>query len=229
MAYVYRHIRIDTNMPFYIGISNTNDEYKRAYATYDRNTQWKRITNKTKFEVEILIEGLTWEEAQAKEREFISLYGRRDLKTGTLCNLTNGGEGFDGYKLSDAARQKMSNSQKGNTNWKNRVVTEEMKRKISLANTGKKRTEEQKLYKRLKYSGVNSANYGQKYSEERKRKISESRYKRPILQYDLDGNFIKEWSSKKECAKNGYNESNIWKCCNGLGKTHKKCIWKYKI
>jgi hypothetical protein len=31
MAYIYRHIRIDTNMPFYIGISNTNDEYKRAY------------------------------------------------------------------------------------------------------------------------------------------------------------------------------------------------------
>ena len=229
MAYVYRHIRLDTNMPFYIGISNTNDEYKRAYSTYYRSTQWKRITNKSKFEVEILIEELTWEEAQVKEREFISLYGRRDLKTGTLCNLTNGGEGFDGYKLSDAARQKMSKSQKGNTNWKNRVVTDEMRRRISLANTGKKRTEEQKLYKRLKYSGVNSANYGQKYSEERKRKISESKYKRPILQYDIDGNFIKEWSSKKECAKNGFNEANIWKCCNGLGKTHRKCIWKYKI
>ena len=59
MAYIYRHIRIDTNMPFYIGISNTNDEYKRAYSTYDRSTQWKRITNKTEFEVEILIEDLT--------------------------------------------------------------------------------------------------------------------------------------------------------------------------
>ena len=35
MAYLYRHIRLDKNEPFYIGIgSNELNNYKRAYLTY---------------------------------------------------------------------------------------------------------------------------------------------------------------------------------------------------
>lgn len=229
MAYVYRHIRLDKNEPFYIGISSIENNYKRAYAKYDRSIQWKRIANKSEYEVEILFDNLTWDEAQNKEREFISLYGRRDLKTGTLCNLTDGGDGVDGYKLTEETRRKMSKSQMGNKNWLNRITTEETRRKISEGNKGKKRTEEHKKGMSLIFSGVNNPNYGKKYSEERRKQISDSKFKRPILQYDLDGNLIKEWSSKKEAMKQGYSEANIWRCCNNKLKTHKKCIWKYKI
>lgn len=31
MAYIYRHIRLDANEPFYIGISKSNTNYKRAF------------------------------------------------------------------------------------------------------------------------------------------------------------------------------------------------------
>jgi len=92
---VYRHIRLDTNQPFYIGIGKTE---KRAYAKHQRNKHWHSIVNKHGYKVQIMLDDLTWEEAQQKEREFIQLYGRADLGLGTLANLTNGGDGVLGYK-----------------------------------------------------------------------------------------------------------------------------------
>lgn len=87
---VYRHIRLDKNIPFYIGIGKDTN---RPYNKKDRSNFWKSIIGKTKYIVEILFDNLTKEQAIEKEKEFIKLYGRIDLKTGTLCNMTCGGEG----------------------------------------------------------------------------------------------------------------------------------------
>jgi len=87
---VYRHIRIDKNVPFYIGIGKSSN---RAYDKRNRSAFWKRIINKSDYLVEILFEGLSKSKAIDKEIEFINLYGRIDLKNGTLCNMTKGGEG----------------------------------------------------------------------------------------------------------------------------------------
>jgi len=87
---VYRHIRLDKNIPFYIGIGK---DINRPYNKKDRSIFWKSIINKTEYTTEILFENLTKEQAIDKEVEFIELYGRVDLKTGTLCNMTCGGEG----------------------------------------------------------------------------------------------------------------------------------------
>lgn len=95
MSYLYRHIRLDKNEPFYIGISYNNDEnYNRANTKHKNkhNVFWNNITNKTDYRVEILLDNLSWEEACKKEIEYIKLYGRRDLGLGTLVNLTDGGE-----------------------------------------------------------------------------------------------------------------------------------------
>ena len=93
---VYRHIRNDKNMPFYIGIGK---DTSRPYNKRSRSKFWKSIISKTEYTVEILFEDLTKEQAIEKEVEFIELYGRVDLKTGTLCNMTCGGEGTG--KLND--------------------------------------------------------------------------------------------------------------------------------
>jgi len=93
---VYRHIRLDKNMPFYIGIGKN---INRPYNKKDRSTFWKSIIGKTEYIVEILFDNLTKDQAITKEIEFIELYGRIDLKTGTLCNMTCGGEGTG--KLND--------------------------------------------------------------------------------------------------------------------------------
>lgn len=90
MAVVYRHIRLDKNEVFYIGIGK---EEKRAYDKRGRNRWWKNITSISDYETQILFDDLNWEEACEKEKEFITLYGRKDLGLGTLCNMTDGGDG----------------------------------------------------------------------------------------------------------------------------------------
>jgi len=54
---------------------------------------------------------------------------------------------------------------------------------------------------------------------------------KPILQYDLEGNFIKEWSSIKEANLYlGKNKDSglINECCKGKKQTAYKFKWKYK-
>lgn len=119
--YLYRHIRLDTNQPFYVGIGtvyekdftkdNMQGAYERAYHKHSRNRFWKFIVEKSEYEVEIMLESDDYEFIKQKEIEFIALYGRRDLKTGILCNLTDGGDGNSG--ISDERRELMSLAMKG--------------------------------------------------------------------------------------------------------------------
>jgi len=51
----------------------------------------------------------------------------------------------------------------------------------------------------------------------------------PILQYDLNGNFIKEWKSAREADRNKIaNQSDIGKCLKGKYKQVNGFIWRYK-
>ena len=114
MAYIYKHTRVDTKEIFYIGIGN-QDRYRRAFVTQKRSKFWKNIVSKTEYIVEIIEDGLTWEEAQIKEKELIKFYGRKDLGLGTLVNLTDGGEGTLGIVHTDQwyQNQKTGNNKKG--------------------------------------------------------------------------------------------------------------------
>ena len=54
---------------------------------------------------------------------------------------------------------------------------------------------------------------------------------KPILQYNLEGNFIKEWSSIKDANLSlgkGKDSSAIGECCKGKKQTAYKFKWKYK-
>jgi hypothetical protein len=113
MAYVYRHIRLDKNEPFYIGIGNDMTN-KRAKEKARRSNLWKKIIAKSDYEVEILFDDITYDEAKLKEIEFIELYGRIDLGNGTLANLTNGGDGT--INPSQETRDKISKVNKGRKN-----------------------------------------------------------------------------------------------------------------
>lgn len=98
--YLYRHIRLDKNEVFYVGIGTKalinkikfKDEYHRAFNKSKRSNFWKKIVAKTEYRVEILMESDSREFIEKKEKEFINLYGRLNTKSGTLCNLTDGGE-----------------------------------------------------------------------------------------------------------------------------------------
>ena len=113
MSIVYQHRRSDTDTVFYIGIGKSKD---RAYSHYSRNKHWHGVVKKTNYTVEILLEGITWEEACRHEKLLIEQIGRHDLGLGTLVNQTDGGDG--GMNPSVEARQKRSSSLTGNQNGK---------------------------------------------------------------------------------------------------------------
>lgn len=114
--YLYRHIRLDKNEPFYIGIATKRREVKgnifksvyfRAYRKSGRNKIWNNIINLTDYSVEILFESDNYEFIKNKEKEFILLYGRKDLKTGCLANRCDGGEGNAGKIITEGMRLNM--------------------------------------------------------------------------------------------------------------------------
>jgi hypothetical protein len=151
MAYVYRYIRLDKNEPFYIGISGRNDddngEYKRAQNIHHyRNPLYENIIKKIDIRVEIVLDNLTYKEACDKEKELIKLYGRIDLNTGCLSNMTDGGDGGTGHVMPESAKEKIRNFQlslnkKGKPG---RVWSEKSKQKLSNTITGIKHSEESK-------------------------------------------------------------------------------------
>jgi hypothetical protein len=168
---VYRHIRLDKNEPFYIGIGKSE---KRAYDKRSRNKTWKGIVNKTDYRIEILFDNLTLNQAREKEKELISLYGRKDLGTGTLANLTDGGELV--YTITNEIRKNMSDAHIGIRQ------SDESKKKISETLKGRTFTDEHllNLSKSLKGKPGNKTTFrkGHILSDETKRKISETLKKR---------------------------------------------------
>jgi hypothetical protein len=200
MAIVYRHIRLDKNEPFYIGIGKTEN---RAYSKNSRNKHWWNISNKG-YEVEILFNDLTWEEACEKEKEFITLYGRSDLNLGTLCNWTNGGEGSLNCKPSIETRNKIG---KANTGKIKSSITLE-KQRISALKKGDSHHMKIDSYKQF-FSNL---------------------HKKQVEQYTKDGTLVNIWASILE-ASNALNidNSSIGKACTGKLKTAGKFYWKIKL
>jgi hypothetical protein len=97
-GYLYRHIRLDKNEVFYVGIG-FDEKMKRAYSSHSRNRHWRNVVNITEYDVEILFIDLPKEQLVEKEKEFIALYGRKDLNEGTLVNMTDGGDGAVRYRF----------------------------------------------------------------------------------------------------------------------------------
>lgn len=133
---LYRHIRLDKNEVFYIGIS----KYKERPYSFGRNKYWNSIA-KNGYKTDIMLSDLTKEEACQKEIEFIKIYGRKDLGLGTLVNMTDGGEGTSNLLRSDESKRKMSEAQIGNKKGLGHKKTDECKRIIGqyskIRNTGR--------------------------------------------------------------------------------------------
>ena len=69
---------------------------------------------------------------------------------------------------------------------------------------------------------ISESNKGKIFSEEHIRKLSKQ-----VMQLTLEGELVKIWDSTRECYRNGFDNGNISRCCNGELKTHKGFIWKY--
>lgn len=53
-------------------------------------------------------------------------------------------------------------------------------------------------------------------------------YNKPVLQFSLAGEFLKEYPSTKSTEIDGFIQSAVSNCCTGKVKTHKGFKWQYK-
>lgn len=136
--YVYFHKRPDGTI-FYVGKGHGN----RAWVKKSRNNHWNNVVNKHGgFDVEIVSENLTEQEAFAKERELIL-----ELGMDNLTNQTLGGISTTGYRHTEETR--------------------ELQSKIT-----QQRFEDNPEWASAIMKNIQRLNYRQKYDEEYKREMS---------------------------------------------------------
>lgn len=90
--YTYAYLRED-GTPYYIG----KGEGRRVYVKHQKGIS----VPKDKSRIIFLKQNLIEEEAFKHEKYMIAVFGRKDLRTGILRNLTNGGEGSSGAIRTD--------------------------------------------------------------------------------------------------------------------------------
>ncbi len=104
--YVYGHYVSGSNEPFYIG----KGKEQRAWVTQHRNFLWKEVVAEHRYEVRIIQDNMNETDALLLETELIEKYGRIDLDTGILVNMTEGGNGGMGMLMTEEYRQNLANS-----------------------------------------------------------------------------------------------------------------------
>jgi NUMOD3 motif len=102
--YVYQYLREDMT-PYYIGKGSKG----RAYANCRTTPKPKDKTR-----IQIIANKLSETEAFTLETQLIKLYGRKDLGTGILRNMTDGGDGVLGKVWTEEAKLSVSRAK---TEW----------------------------------------------------------------------------------------------------------------
>ena len=75
-------------------------------------------------------------------------------------------------------------------------------------------------------SHKDNCNHGTR-NERISKKMTNGKLSKPVLQFTLNGEFIREWHSTMECERNGFNSGHVSSCCNEKQKTHKGFLWMY--
>jgi NUMOD3 motif len=161
---IYIHKKSGTNEIFYVGQFNVLSNPKRPFTVSKRSLLWKKVVRKYGYSIHIISEKLSKESANKLEMFLISEIGRLDLNKGKLVNLTDGGEGTVGCKMSEETKKQISDKLKGI-----KRTPEEIKKSVDKR-IGQKRSEESK--EKMRTGAVeNTSHLGHKHSIETKRKI----------------------------------------------------------
>ena len=213
-------------------------KFNRHFSNAIKKYGWSNIVH------EVLIEGLSQKEAEAKEVELIALYNSSDRRYG--YNIALGGRvnniseetrikmsnSHKGKKLSREQRKKMSEAQRGEKHpMYGKHHTEESRRKMSEGHKGKtpwckglNLTDDHK-------SKISLALMGNKPTAETIEKWRNSNQSKmtPVEQIDVaTGKMVARFNSASDASRTtGIDASSIAKCCRGKRKIAGNFHWRY--
>lgn len=196
---IYRHVSPIGRV--YVGITSQDVETRWRHGdNYRNSTYFKRAIRKygwKNFKHEILFTDVEEERAKRLEIELIRHY----KGLGISYNLTNGGDGTNGYHHTDEYKQFKSQQMK-------EFFSTERGKEI-CAKGGK-------------------TNLGKKYN--RKSGFTKGDYQvRIVCQYSLEGVLLNKFKSVSDASrKTGANNCQIGKCLGGKAITAKNFIWRYE-
>jgi hypothetical protein len=184
-------------------VSNINSDPNTVYIGKTKNTRKYNHKNifgdNIKYDIIDEIKSLNRKDWEPLETKWIQHY--RNLGY-NVVNKNNGGGGPK--SCNKETKQKIRNKHLGIKH------SEETKQKMSKAKIGIPRSEETKQKMRKSKS-----------------KEHAFKFRKPILQYDLQGNFVKEYDSYTS-AKNITKINGINNVLVGISKTAGNYIWKHK-
>lgn len=165
--YTYIH-KTDAGRVFYVG----KGKDRRAWAKNKRNTYWQRVAKKHGLQVEIVARWTS--EAEAFEHEKFLILCFKDMGC-ELVNMTDGGDGLSGWRHSAETIAKIKASNIGkkrspdvSANW-HAVRADWLERGIK-----EHWTPERRLAASNAMAGDKHPNFGKKFSDELRAKLSKS-------------------------------------------------------
>ena len=234
-AYILKDPR--TNKPFYVGKGKGNrpqhhikEAKKDGYIKFANKHKVNTIRQILDDGFEVIVQKIDADsenDAFEMEELLIAMIGRRDIGTGILTNLTDGGEGTVNSSVDYSGNKNPNYGKTGELSaWFGKKHTEETKAKISLGNKNKIVSEETKLKMRKPKSEAGrqaialarkTSNY--KPSEETKRKQSAA----------LKGRkFIDETKQKmSEASKGVPKKEYVCPHCNKVGRSGMMYRWHF--
>lgn len=217
MVLFYVYVLRDNSVPFYVGKGTKNRMFHHERDATRPGYRFRRSVHEKISKVlhggrSIEYEVISCDSEQQAfdlEQKLILEHGRKDLGKGTLCNLTDGGEGVSGQsadtkqkrlqyhlgaKRTSLARHNMSMAQRKlrNEGWSATNQTRERQRAYG---SNRVRTPEQR--EKIGAAG-----------------------RRQVCKMDLDGKVLGVYASAKEAARavGLKNSTSISKCCTHPGK-----------
>lgn len=247
-VYVYRD---SAGNPFYVGkgqgkrskthLHACHNSKRRSYGTM-LYTKLRKMARLEEIPViDIVKDNLAEEDAFRWEKHYITLWGRRDIKTGCLCNHTEGGEGQTGLKHSEESRQKMREVQTPRLRelakaQRGKKLSAERCAKMAEAQRGRKHSPESiektaAAHRGMKRSAetcrrISEANSNP--SKETREKMSKAR-KIPVVALDIKtGEDLMEFDSAKDAGSFfGVTNAAITNALRGKVRTSVGCRWRY--